>query len=234
MGKKRDNLDRQQLINDAQGMVYSIASRVHRSIPIRVDFDDLVAYGEVGLAEAARDFDPLRGAQFTTFAYYRIRGAMYDGLAEMTWMSRARFRRIRYQQMANEILIQESNTSSPANSSLGKTHDLMVEAQWLGDVSEKLAVAFMSTNQGELQAKLVDHRSPSPTQLAQQEIGERLVQAVNELPAQQERLIRFIYFEGNTLQQAADRLGMSKSWASRLHSKTLEELAIRMRKIGAG
>jgi DNA-directed RNA polymerase specialized sigma subunit len=34
----------------------------------------------VGLAEAARQFDPSRGGQFTTYAYYRIRGAILDGL----------------------------------------------------------------------------------------------------------------------------------------------------------
>jgi DNA-directed RNA polymerase specialized sigma subunit len=46
-------------------------------------------------------------------------------------------------------------------------------------------------------------------------------------------LIRTIYFEDSTLQDAAIRMGISKSWASRIHTQVLERLAIALRKIGA-
>ena len=71
----------------------SLASRIHHKLPPYVDLEDLVAYGQMGLAEAARDFDPARGTQFSTFAYYRIRGAIYDGLAKMSWFSRVEYGR---------------------------------------------------------------------------------------------------------------------------------------------
>ena len=72
-----------QLIEDNQGLVRSLAKRIHRGLPSHVEFEDLVSYGQAGLAEAARSFDPEVGSQFSTFAYYRIRGAIYDGLAKM-------------------------------------------------------------------------------------------------------------------------------------------------------
>ena len=94
----------QELIESGQGLVISIAARVSRNIPVKVDMEDLIAYGEVGLAEAARDFEPNRGVEFTTFAYRRVRGAIYDGLSKMSWISRARYKRLSHDRTANKTL----------------------------------------------------------------------------------------------------------------------------------
>jgi RNA polymerase sigma factor for flagellar operon FliA len=55
---------------------------------------------------------------------------------------------------------------------------------------------------------------------------------VDTLPNIEEKLIRLVYFEGATLQEAGDSLGISKSWASRLHTRALEHLASSLRKLG--
>ena len=73
-----DNVPR-ELIDEGQALVKSLAARIHRNLPVHVDFDDLISYGQIGLAEAAQDFDAEQGTRFTTFAYYRIRGAILDG-----------------------------------------------------------------------------------------------------------------------------------------------------------
>ncbi|MFY7874775.1 MAG: sigma-70 family RNA polymerase sigma factor, partial [Pirellula sp.] len=107
-----------ELISDGRALVRSLALRIYRNIPIKVDLEDLIAYGELGLAEAARDFNPELGNQFSTFAYYRIRGAIYDGLAKMTWTSRARYRRMRNECMANQVLQAEKDKSAGESSTL--------------------------------------------------------------------------------------------------------------------
>ena len=60
-----------------------------KKLPKHVDFEDLVSLGQVGLAEAARQCEPGRGVAFTTFAYYRVRCAIFDGLRQMTGVSPA-------------------------------------------------------------------------------------------------------------------------------------------------
>ena len=221
----------QQLMSDGQALVQSLVSKIARGIPLRVDRDDLVAYGEIGLAEAARDFDPEQGVNFTTFAYYRVRGAIYDGLSKMSWASRAQYNRLKYQQMSNELLAVESGQSRASES-------LEDEARWLRNVSHRLAVVFFTSQSDEEKgirdSTLEDPQAAAaPDIVAQQEIVAKLRELIRLLPAAEETLIRKVYFEGATLQDAANSLGISKSWASRLHAKSLEQLARSLRRLGA-
>lgn len=218
----------QQLINEGQALVRSIALKVHRSIPVRVDLDDLISYGQVGLAEAAREFKADEGAQFTTFAYYRIRGAIYDGLSQMSWLSRAQYRRLQYEQRAAAALKESHDAQS------GERDD----RSWLQSATEKLAVVYLSTKGEDSSPGAVDTwedpATPPAAAAAARELGGRLHQLVDRLPEAEGRLIRAIYFEDYTLQEAASRLGISKSWASRLHARSLEQLARWLRQMGAG
>jgi RNA polymerase sigma factor for flagellar operon FliA len=220
----------QKLIESSQGLVISLATKIARKVPLKVEIEDLVAYGEVGLAEAARDFDPQQGTRFTTFAYYRVRGAIYDGLAKMSWTSRARYRRLKYQQLANEALAEEASVAG-ANASLES------EATWFRDVTEKLGAVYLASQtndgQGIRDSTIEDPDAPSgPAIVAQREIVAKLEELVNSLSRPEQRLIREVYFEGTTLQHAADTLGISKSWASRMHARALDQLSKSLRRMG--
>lgn len=220
-----------QLIEDNQGLVIFLARKVHRGLPEHIEVDDLIGYGQIGLAEAARDFDPDRGNDFTTFAYYRIRGAIHDGLSRMFWFSRAHYNRVRFEQMANEVLRYEAAAETPA-ASAGLADDVM----WFRGLCSTLAVVHLATHGDEDEsgpAMLVDPAAPAPPAVAMgREVGGVLRQLIDALPADAGQLIRGTYFEGLTLQEAGRRLGMSKSWASRLHAKTLQQLARSLRVVG--
>ena len=217
---------------EGQALVYSLATKIYRNLPVRVDLDDLIAYGHVGLAEVAREFDPSRGVQFTTFAYYRIRGAIYDGVSKMSWTSRARISRLRFLQRANEAL-EEQNRQYPSHPDASLSDD----AAWLASATERLAIVYLaSQREGEDEGanRLLDAPArETPNEIEVREISARLNALVESLPLDQRRLIRTIYFEGLTLTEAAEQLGISKSWASRMHARTLDELARALRRIGA-
>jgi RNA polymerase sigma factor FliA len=221
-----------ELFDEGQPLVRSLAAKIYRNLPVRMDLDDLIAYGQIGLAEAARDFQPQRGSQFTTYAYYRIRGAIYDGVSKMSWTSRSHYRRLRYEQMANETLQRESDAAPSCDRDL-----LEQDAQWLRAVTEKLAVVYLATHRGQERgirdSWIEDPAAPQPpTVVASREVRQELHALIETLPPAERRLIHTIYFEGATLQEAAQRLGISKSWASRLHARILENLARSLRQIG--
>jgi RNA polymerase sigma factor for flagellar operon FliA len=219
-----------QLIAECQGLVRSLALGVHRNLPAHVELDDLIAYGQVGLAEAARDFDPRRGGQFSTFCYYRIRGAIYDGLSQMSWVKRSHYKRIKYEQMANDVLRLEADNQAAEAS---PPDDL----RWLQHVGGLLAVVYLSTRRSgdddSQELELADPAQELPQNaVIDREIHEKLNELIDALPAESSFLIRATYFEGLTLKQAGDRLGVGKPWASRLHAKALGRLARSLRLAG--
>ncbi|MEO1498408.1 MAG: sigma-70 family RNA polymerase sigma factor [Planctomycetota bacterium] len=217
-----------ELYAQGQPLVHSLAVRVHRSVPIRADLDDLIAYGELGLAQAVRDFDPDRRVEFGTFAYYRIRGAIYDGLAKMTWTSRAQYRRLRYEQLAEEALVDQAN-DAPGD-------DLGSNAAWFRGVTDRLVGVYLTSQVSDGESEEPTPPDPgdsAPAIVAQREISERLLNLVDELPHVERRLIRAVYLDGKTLDQAGKQLGFSRSWASRLHARALEGLARALKSIGA-
>lgn len=218
----------QVLMDQGQALVRSLAAKIARNTGVHVDLDDLIAYGQIGLAEAARDFHPGRGSQFTSYAYYRIRGAIYDGISKMSWTSRSRYHRLRYAQMADETLREVNETADESS--------LEADANWFRAVTEKLAVVYLSSRAAEDagggDALLEDPSAAPPVEVASREIAQKLRDLVDTLPSAERRLIRTIYFEGATLQEAATALGISKSWASRLHAKTLSQLAVRLHGLG--
>ncbi len=220
--------ERAELIEEGQALVRSLALRILRNIPVRVDLDDLIAYGELGLAEAARDFVPERGNQFSTFAYYRIRGAIYDGLAKMTWTSRARYRRLRYERMADEVL--ESERETP----FGQPPSLEQSSEWFARVTEKLSVVYLASGGDDAMERASQMEDPSrtgPQVVIHKEASERLRKLVETLEPSERHLIRAVYFDGYSLQEAASQIGISKSWASRMHAKILENMAAKLRKL---
>jgi RNA polymerase sigma factor for flagellar operon FliA len=221
-----------QLIADNQGLVRSIARRIHRSVPPHVDLDDLIAYGQTGLVEAAQGFDHARGTQFSTFAYYRIRGAIYDGLAKMSWLGRPTQKANRQQQMSGEVLKVEADENPDANSA-GIKDDI----GWFARTARSLGAVYLMTHRGEESgdeaASLADSSLPPPPEvLAGRELALRLHDLIAGLPTEAATLIRALYFEGLTLEEAGKRIGVSKAWACRLHARTLEQLGRSLRRAG--
>lgn len=218
----------EQLIDECQNLVRSLAWKIRRTLPDQVDIDDLIAYGQIGLAEAAKNFDPDRGLEFSTYAYYRIRGAIYDGVSKMSWLSRAHYHRLRYEQLADEVLRLQGLED------VSDSDDLEVEAAWFQQLTSSLAVVYLTTHCDEdaQTADVEDESAPAPASEAiSKETSQILHRLIDALPDQAGILVRAVYFEGLTLKEAGERIGVSKAWASRLHARTLEQLARSLQKL---
>ena len=215
--KTRGKNPTSELIYSCQGLVRSIAWKIHQKLPRSVDLDDLIGFGQVGLAEAARDFDQSRNVQFTTYAYYRIRGAVLDGLSSMAWFTRADYNRGRYERAVNDLL-----ESTPDDSSADDTN-------WFGQTTRALSMTYIMTHWGSENTGPEPADAFTPSDAAEaSDLCRAIRELVDELPEQEQKLIRGIYFEGLSIKEAGQRVGISKAWASRVHARTLDSLALRM------
>ena len=85
------------LVEQYLPLVKTVVGRLQMSLPSHVDAEDLYSAGLVGLLDAIRHYNPKLGSTFETYARVRIRGAVFDELRRMDWVSRtihAKARRI--------------------------------------------------------------------------------------------------------------------------------------------
>ncbi len=214
-------MTRDQLVQQYRPYVRNIVGKIIKNLSRDVEFDDLIGYGELGLIEAADRFDTKFNVNFMTFAYYRIRGAVYDGLRSMGWISRSHYAKLRYEERANNYLTSVHDRYAAQQS--GSLHD---EVNQLGDVISGLASIFITSLDASdhLQIESEDRESNPHEQVEMSQAREVLKEALEKLPEQERTLLTYYYYRDMTLEQAGQELGLSKSWASRLHSRAIQKL----------
>jgi RNA polymerase sigma factor for flagellar operon FliA len=219
-------VDARQAIEAHLPLVRKIASEVRRHIGGTLDFDDLVSYGTRGLLEANERFDPKRGIAFSTFAYYRIRGAIYDGVREMGWrpQSRADRRQLELAKHANEVL-QQAADDAPAPGAAG-------EAEAVESAITQVAATYLITLEAESWSRLPDVRPGPEAQTVASDERSQVRTALRALPEKERRLLELMYFEEKSLTEAGAAIGLSKSWSSRLHSRALKLLSDELQRQG--
>ncbi|MCA9194414.1 MAG: sigma-70 family RNA polymerase sigma factor [Planctomycetales bacterium] len=219
-------------IDQSQGLVRAIASKVSSQLPSHVNYEDLVSYGQLGLMQAAHAFQPDKDVAFQTFAYHRIRGAIYDGLSKMNWTNKAVRQRIRAERLSAELFEQQVRASQEQ-----ELDSMASDAEQIVRSTERITLVHLlseSTSEGGqgLEKIVADDDLPPDELVTQQETCELLRAAVEQLREPARTIVRSAYYEGKSLTDIAISLGKSKSWASRVHSRALEDLALFMKQHG--
>lgn len=210
--KKRDELI-------AQYMPYaaSIASRVYQSLSKVVEYEEVLSSSRLGLLEAARRYDERLGVDFKTFAYYRIKGAVYDGLRKAGWIPRTLYAKLKFEEAANDYL--------QFMSEYADSKHLESAEEEIADTVNSLASIYIISLDSAEDFDIEDTESPSLEKSAEfRQIRKHMRSAINLLPPTEKKLIKMYYFQNKTLEQVGEELHLSKSWTSRLHARALELL----------
>lgn len=196
---------------------HAIAAEVIRKLPPDLEKRDIQGWAELGLVEAANSFDRTRGVQFTTFAYYRIKGAIYDGLRKMGWYPKGQYRRMRFEMAANEYLKDASADPPRAVSPEAQLQDLK-------DLTANLMNCYMLSLEAMPQEPLDAAQISAEEAIVRSQQRKSLRQSLAQLPKINRQVLEHCYFKELTFEEIGRKLGMSKSWVCRLHAKSLEML----------
>lgn len=221
-----DDAARADLVEQNLAIVGKIARMIHPRVRDYVDLDELVSLGNAGLAEAASRFEPDRGAQFVTYAWYRIQGSIMDGLRKSSNLPRRVWAKLTALRAASDYLEHRAERDAGAVKSgapPASGPDALAQIQ-----SELSAIRTMYVVSLEAVREAgVDPSDPRPRAddaLHSGRMAQRLKQAIDELPERERVLVTKHYWEGKNLLEAGAELGISKSWASRLHAQAVERL----------
>lgn len=205
---------RNRLVLQYSPLVKYVAGRLRTRLPDHVDYNDLVSDGIIGLMGAIDRFDPGRGLTFQTFAVPRIRGAMVDALRALDWVPRSVRDRVRQVEEAQRVL--EARLGRiPEDPEIAEEIGISVPA--LRDLYAKASL----TSLGSLDdLDLADDLSAAAThEIEDDETKAALLRVVHELPERDRVVIALYYFEGLTLAEIGQVLGVSESRVSQLHTR---------------
>ena len=213
--------DQKKLVEQYSDYVVRIAKQVKRSLSPNVETDDLIGYGMTGLIEAAERYNPSMGANFSTFSFYRIRGAIYDGLRVMGSLSRTEYKRQRFDEKASAYMMGE-NRSQTGLATPSAEEALVGMAK---KVQRMVTIYVTALNEKDIQGIADEDLERADDRLARLELYEKMRAAIGKLSKSDQEIINSYYFEDKSLEEVGKRLGLSKSWTCRKHARAMEKLS---------
>ena len=234
-----DTRARDKLILAYSPLVKYVAGRMSSGLPAHIEEGDLVSYGLLGLIGALERFDRSRNIKFETYAVSRIKGSIIDELRALDWVPRsvrswARKVEAAVTRLENRLMRAPSDEEIAA--------ELEVDVDDFQNILNQISCASVvaldefwdSSGPGQDRVNLIDTiedtEAPDPSRAYRiQAIKETLAAAIERLPERERIVIGLYYYEGLTLKEIGEVLGVTESRVSQLHTKAVLRLRGRIK-----
>jgi RNA polymerase sigma factor for flagellar operon FliA len=222
-----DQAERARLVESHLDVSRKAAAMIYPRVREHMEFEELVALGNVGLADAASKFDPTRGASFSTYAWYRVQGSIIDGLRKQTNLPRRVWAKLVALRAAGDYLEnraeRDQGAAQKGTAPAQGADALAAIKSAMSAIRTMYVTSLEGMREGGFDAP--DTTTPSADdRLDSGRIGAIIREAIAALPERERALVTKHYWEGKNLLEAGAELGISKSWASRLHAQAVERL----------
>lgn len=221
---------KQLLIEQYLPLVDYVTGRLLIGLPKNVSRDDLTSHGVMGLIDAIEKYDLDRGLQFETYASWRIRGAMIDGLRQGDWVPRSvreKAKKIEeaYQKLEQQYMrsVTDAEMSAFLNVSEKEFHHMLQE------ISITTVCSFddpIKDEEAETRLSLmVDEKAKNPEYKVNEFfLKESLAKAIEKLTEKERIVVSLFYYDELSLSEIAEVMSLSPSRISQLHSKAILRL----------
>ncbi|MNN23874.1 RNA polymerase sigma-D factor [compost metagenome] len=199
-------------------------------MPKNVSKDDLASNGVMGLIDAVEKFDYKRGLQFETYASWRVRGAILDGLRQGDWVPRSvreKAKKIEegYQHLEQQYLrsVTDTEMSSYLNISEKEFQSMLqdVAVMTLCSLEDPIREEESETRL----TLLVDEKAKNPDYKVREfYLRDSLAKGIEKLTEKERTVVSLLYYEDLSLSEIAEVMSLSPSRISQLHSKAILRL----------
>lgn len=204
--------------------------RIGAGVPKNVSRDDLYSLGMMGLFDALNKFDINRDLKFDTYASFRVRGAIIDGLRKEDWLPRSAREKAKKMEAQIEQLEQQykrhvtpEELAEHMNVPLDEIYQTLHEHFF----SNILSINEQQ-DQEEMEGKsfvIRDDDTRTPEQeLVHSELLQDLAKNIEKLNEKEQLVLSLFYTEELTLTEIGEMLQLSTSRISQIHSKALFKL----------
>ena len=225
---------RERLILHYSPLVKYVAGRVGVGLPPNIEQADLVSYGIFGLINALDRFELDREIKFETYAISRIRGAIIDELRAIDWVPRSvrsKAREVERAYSRLESTLHRAPTDAEVAAEIGISvedlHQIFSQVSFVNVVAldELLSAGGEKGDKLSLVDTLEDHRAEDPVAAFESEETKYLLAgAINQLPEREKIVVTLYYYEGLTLAEIGQVLGVTESRICQMHTKAVLQL----------
>lgn len=204
--------------------------RISVGLPKSVSRDDLRSLGMMGLFNALERFEPDRDLKFDTYASFRIRGTILDGLRKEDWLPRSAREKTKKIEHAIERLEQEQMRNvSPEEvaATLGISPEEVISTMNENFFANIISVEDQMDHD-EHDGKsyhIKDEKAILPDEhVVHEEVLEDLGRGISQLNKNEQLVLQLFYKEELTLTEIGHVMELSTSRISQIHSKAIFKL----------
>ena len=220
----KDKNLKQSLIENYISLVKIVAGRMYNYYGSKVEYDDLVGFGIMGLIDSIDKFDISKNIKFETYAQIRIKGAIIDNIRKLDWIPRSL--RKKSKDIQNAIYKLENELGcTPTNQQISEYLQIsMKELEVLLSDISNFNISSLEDMLGNKENSSLDIKEDgdSPEEILDaKETKEILVRAIDSLLDNEKTVISLYYYDELTYKEIGHILNLSESRISQIHSKAI-------------
>ena len=232
-GRQTKQAQEDKLILEYLPLVHNIVQKTVSYLRPPLSKEDLISAGTIGLVKAARDYDSSRDAEFKTYAYIRVRGAVIDELRGWSFAPTNLKKQFNHAQQLMRQMTEELGqlpTDEQLAQRLGISTEKMYKMFENARARHFLSIHGINEEAPALGSSLTAANVGQPgDRLERQELRDKLAQAIGELPERQRQIILLYYHKELTMKEIALVLEITESRISQLHASALFKLSCKLR-----
>ncbi len=227
-----DQEAREALVLRHMQVVRYIAGRIAIHCPASIDMNDLIGWGVLGLLDALDKYDHQQSIKFSTYAAIRVRGAIIDQIRSLDWAPRSLRAMARKVGAARESL-RHLNGREPSAGEIAEqlgvepeqVEKTLAQLQLVQLISLDTYLSSQDTEEWRRHEIVEDTHIPAPDVSAEtHERRDQLVEAILQLPEQQQKVLNLYYYEELTLKEIGMVLNVSESRICQVHGAAVKQL----------
>jgi RNA polymerase sigma factor FliA len=216
----------EQLVEMYLPFVYKEVTRLSIRVRQKIEKDELVSAGVIGLHNAVSKFQPEKGNKFSTFAVIRIKGALVDELRKQDHLTRNQ--RKHYRTIC-EVIKDLTNK----HGHIPEMHEIAQVAglsegevrEYIGMASNSLSIDGKNSQGMSYSEVIIDEKSESPWENVDKTLSiESMRDAFKLLPKRDQQLIYLRHYKDLRVKEIALAMEISEGRVSQMYKEIIVKL----------